>query len=206
MVCIKETTHLVLWTSSLSETHLQMQIGNQAGDSESHKKSVCADKRSQGIGHFLHLFIPAFLFLHPIGQTNGGQRSNDPPSGSSALFFTVLTGGQTHLLPGFFSSSPSSHSFSFQSMIWPITGVVRRQSSCSTPKMDEYRLTGRVARRKSGEKPVEMGFRKCRGSGQDGSNNREGSLPFSTRLMAIMAQLIISLRRWSRIEEKNSGC
>lgn len=61
---------------------------------------------------------------------------------------------QTHVLPGFFSSSPSSHSFSFQSMIWPITGVVRRQSSCSTPKIDEYRLTERVARRKTGEKPV----------------------------------------------------
>lgn len=37
-------------------------------------------------------------------------------------------------------------------------------------------------------------------------NNREGSLPFSTRLMAIMAQLIISVRQWSHIEEKSSGC
>lgn len=153
MVCIKETSYLALWAFNLSETHLQMQIGNQACDSESHKKSVSADKRSQGIGHFLHLFITAFLFLHPVGQTNGDQRSNDPPS---RTFFLLLyrPRRQTHVLPGFFSSSPSSHSFSFQSMIWPITGVVRRQSSCSTPKMDEYRLTERVARRKIGEKPV----------------------------------------------------
>lgn len=72
--------------------------------------------------------------------------------------------------------------------------------------MDEYRLTERVARRKTGEKPVEMKFRKCRGNGQDESNNGEGSLPFATWLMAIMAQLIISLEQWSHIEEKNSRC
>lgn len=68
------------------------------------------------------------------------------------------------MLPGFFSSSPSSsHSLSFQSMIWPITGVVRRQSSCSTPKMDEYRLTERAVRKET----VQVRFRRCRGNGQD---------------------------------------
>lgn len=68
---------LALWTlNHSSETHLQMQIGNQAGDSESHKKSVCAYERSQGIGHFLHLFIPTFLFLRPVGQTNWSTLEN----------------------------------------------------------------------------------------------------------------------------------
>lgn len=144
-----------IWRFNLCETHLQMQIGNQAGDSESNKKSVGADERPQGIGHFLHLFIPAFLFLHPIGQTNGSQRSNSPPSRTIFFFLSrYCPRPQTHMLPGFFSSSPSSRSFSFQSMIWPITGVVRRQSSCSTPKMDEYKLTRRVARKKIGEEPV----------------------------------------------------
>lgn len=51
-----------------------------------------------------------------------------------------------------------------------------------------------------------MRFRKYRGNGQEESNNGEGSLPFSTWLMAMMAQLIISLGQWSHIEEKNNRC
>lgn len=46
---------------------------------------------------------------------------------------------ETHLVPGFAFSS--SHSLSFQSMMYPITGAVIRQSSCSTPKMEVYTLT-----------------------------------------------------------------
>lgn len=81
-------------------THLQVQIGNQAGDPESHKECVCADERSQGIGHFLHLFIPALLFLHPICQTNGGQRSTDPPPRTIVLLITVLARRSDSLAAG----------------------------------------------------------------------------------------------------------
>ena len=42
-------------------------------------------------------------------------------------------------MPGFTFSS--SHSLSFQSIMYPITGAVIRHSSCSTPKMEVYTLT-----------------------------------------------------------------
>lgn len=51
-----------------------------------------------------------------------------------------------------------------------------------------------------------MRIREYGGNGQDESNNGEGSLPFSTWLMAEMAQLIISSGQWGHIEEKNNGC
>lgn len=92
---------MAVWPfNTLSETHLQVQIGNQAGDPESHKECVCADERSQGIGHFLHLFIPALIFLRPICQTNGGQRSNDPPPRTIVLIITVFARRSDSLAAG----------------------------------------------------------------------------------------------------------
>lgn len=93
---------MAVWPfNTLSETHLQMQIGNQAGDPESHKECVCADKCSQGIGHFLHLFIAALLFLHPICLTNMGQRSNDVHLRTIVLLLTVFSRRSDSLVAGF---------------------------------------------------------------------------------------------------------